>query len=84
MLEGEVLFLRSVGSYSDGGPEAFAENGRLRFMGLEVFRALKYRPQALQVVEPVGDLLQRGVLLVPQLLLRCVSYLNGVTRSLML
>lgn len=65
-----MLFLRSDGSYSDEGPEAFAEDGRLRFIGLEVLRALKYKPHALQMVEPVGDLLQRGVLLVPQLLLK--------------
>ena len=37
-------------------------------MGREVFLALKYSPQALQIVAPCGDLLQRGVLVVPQLL----------------
>lgn len=39
-----------------------------RLAGREVFLAFWYRPQALQMVEPCGDLLQRGVCVVPQLL----------------
>ena len=39
--------------------------------GLDVFRAFKYRPQALHIVAPVGDLRQSGVRVVPQLLFRC-------------
>ena len=38
------------------------------FVGLDMFRALRYKPQALQMVEPVGDRRQSGVCVVPQLL----------------
>ena len=41
---------------------------RLRFVGRLVLRALRYRPQALQIVEPVGDRRHSGVRVVPQLL----------------
>lgn len=42
--------------------------GFFRLVGLAAFRAFKYKPQALQMVAPWGDLLQRGVRVVPQLL----------------
>lgn len=37
-------------------------------VGLEAFLALRYKPQALHIVAPCGDLRHNGVLLVPQLL----------------
>jgi hypothetical protein len=37
-------------------------------VGREAFLAFKYNPQALQMVSPCGDLRQRGVRVVPQLL----------------
>lgn len=46
------------------------------FVGLDMFRALRYKPQALQMVEPVGDRRQSGVCVVPQLLGLPVSYLR--------
>jgi hypothetical protein len=46
----------------DGGTE------RLRFVGRDMLRAFRYRPQALQIVEPVGDRRHNGVRVVPQLL----------------
>lgn len=42
--------------------------GRFRLVGRAVFLALRYNPQALQMINPWGDLLQRGVLVVLQLL----------------
>jgi len=45
-------------------------------VGLDMFRALRYKPQALQMVEPVGDRRQSGVCVVPQLLGLPVSYLR--------
>jgi hypothetical protein len=44
------------------------EGARLLLLGLGVFLVFWYRPQALQMVLPVGDRRQRGVLVVPQLL----------------
>lgn len=41
---------------------------RFRFVGRATFRAFKYRPQALQIIAPVGDRRHSGVLFVPQLL----------------
>lgn len=46
------------------------DSGRLRFAGREVLRAFWYRPQALQMTSPAVERRQRGVLFVPQLLLR--------------
>ena len=37
-------------------------------LGRDVLRALRYNPQALQMVLPVGDRRQSGVRVVPQLL----------------
>lgn len=42
--------------------------GRIKLTGRGAFRDFWYRPQALQMVAPVGDLLQSGVSLVPQFL----------------
>lgn len=50
------------------------EGGRFKLVGLEAFRAFKYRPQALQIVAPCGDRLHKGVLLVPQLLRGLVEF----------
>lgn len=44
------------------------EGGFLCLVGRDVFRAFKYKPQALQIVDPFGDRRQRGVCVVPQLL----------------
>lgn len=44
---------------------------RFRFVGRATFRAFKYRPQALQIIAPVGDRRHSGVLFVPQLLQEC-------------
>ena len=41
---------------------------RLKFVGRDVFLALRYNPQALQIIKPEGDLRQRGVVEVSQLL----------------
>ena len=38
------------------------------FVGLDVFRAFAYNPQALHIVEPFGDRRQSGVRVVAQLL----------------
>lgn len=57
---GEVL-VRARGLLGGAG-------GRLKLVGRGAFRVLKYNPQALQIVLPSGDLLHRGVLVVPQLL----------------
>lgn len=42
--------------------------GRFRLIGRSAFLAFRYRPHALQIVAPWGDLLQRGVRVVLQLL----------------
>lgn len=44
------------------------EAGCLEFVGRGVFRAFRYKPQALQIVEPVGERRHSGVWVVPQLL----------------
>lgn len=44
------------------------DRGRLRFVGRDALRALRYKPQALQIVAPVGERRQSGVRVVPQLL----------------
>jgi hypothetical protein len=44
------------------------EGGRFKFVGRAEFRAFKYNPHALHIVAPWGERLQRGVLVVPQLL----------------
>ena len=74
--EGDVLCRCSVGSDSEAGVEGVAMGARLRFIGRAVFLALKYRPQALHMIEPVGDLRHKGVLEVPQLLGNEVSLLG--------
>ena len=48
----------------DGG----CEDGFLSLVGREVFRAFRYKPQALQIVDPFGARRQRGVCVVLQLL----------------
>ena len=47
---------------------ASAFGGRFKVVGRDVFLAFWYRPQALQMVAPCGDLLHSGVLVVWQLL----------------
>lgn len=47
--------------------------GRFRLVGRAAFLAFRYRPQALHMVAPCGDLRQSGVRLVPQLLCETVS-----------
>lgn len=42
--------------------------GRMRLIGRGAFLDFWYKPQALQMVAPAGDLLQSGVSLVPQFL----------------
>lgn len=42
--------------------------GRFKLVGRAEFLAFRYKPHALQIVDPCGDLLQSGVLVVPQLL----------------
>jgi hypothetical protein len=49
-------------------PEIAALGGRLRLVGREEFLALKYRPQALQMISPCVDRRHNGVRVVPQLL----------------
>lgn len=56
---GDVLSVRALGT---------VVGGRFRFVGRAAFLAFKYSPQALQIVAPSGDLRQRGVRLVLQLL----------------
>ncbi len=56
-------------SLKDGrGVLATTLGGRLRAVGRSDPLALRYSPQALQIVAPSSDLLQRGVRVVPQLL----------------
>lgn len=45
-----------------------AGDARVRFVGRSAFLAFKYNPQALQIVEPEGDLRHNGVIFVPQFL----------------
>ena len=65
---GDRLLWWSAASISEPGAETDVDEGRLRFVGREVLRAFKYSPHALQMVEPVGDRRQSGVLVVSQLL----------------
>lgn len=50
------------------GPLPGTVGGRFKLVGRDAFLAFKYKPQALQMVSPCGDLRQRGVRVVPQLL----------------
>ena len=72
--DAEGLLRRRAGAFSARlGPDemllpALPVAGRFKFLGREVLRALRYKPQALQIVDPAGERRQSGVLLVPQLL----------------
>lgn len=44
-----------------GVPLATILRGRFRFVGLAAFRAFRYKPHALHMVAPCGDLLHSGV-----------------------
>lgn len=61
------------------GPFPVTVGGRFRFIGRWAFLAFRYSPQALQIVSPCGDLRQRGVRVVPQLLcfVRKRNNMNG-------
>ena len=61
-------------SISEAAVEADGIGIRLRLMGREAFLALRYNPQALHIVDPVGDLRHKGVLDVPQLLISLFSF----------
>lgn len=50
--------------------------GLFKFVGRDVLRALRYSPQALQIVDPTGERRQSGVWFVPQLLIVHVSMLR--------
>ena len=76
--EGDVLCRSSVESDSEAGVDAVVIGARLRFIGRAVFLAFKYNPQALHMVEPVGDLRHSGVLEVPQLLNLDVSLIPNI------
>lgn len=71
--------LGAAGDVRSGLGVAFGTvvGGRFRFVGRAAFLAFRYRPQALQMVAPCGDLRQRGVRLVPQLLKVRLVYLDG-------
>lgn len=55
--------------------------GFSRCVGREILRALRYRPQALHIVAPLGALLHSGVLVVPQLEHTCAVMTLGFLRS---
>lgn len=67
--EGDMLLWWSGFSCSEPGAEIELEAWRLALLvGRGAFRAFRYSPQALQMVEPVGDRRHSGVWVVPQLL----------------
>ena len=43
--------------------------GLFKLVGRDVLRAFRYNPQALQIVDPMGERRQSGVWFVPQLLI---------------
>jgi hypothetical protein len=49
-------------------PAGTTLGGFFSVVGRDAFLAFRYKPQALQIVAPAGDLLHNGVLVVPQLL----------------
>lgn len=53
---------------------ATTELGLLKWVGRGALRDFRYKPHALQMVVPVGDLLHSGVFVVPQLL--CDTLVN--------
>ena len=53
---------------SELGAETGLEDGFFRLVGRDIFRAFWYNPQALHIVDPLGDRRQRGVCVVLQLL----------------
>lgn len=61
--------LGDVEPVADCDPLGTIVGGRFRLVGRAAFLAFRYRPHALQMVAPWGDLRQRGVRLVPQLLI---------------
>jgi hypothetical protein len=65
---GDMLRWCSWTSISEPGAEPGFEDGLFRLVGREIFRAFRYSPQALQIVDPLGDRRQRGVCVVRQLL----------------
>lgn len=60
-----------------GGPVETTFGGFFRLVGRDVFLAFRYSPQALHIVAPWGDLLHKGVRVVPQLLHRNQSVTLG-------
>ena len=72
--EGEMLPGRSGASCSGLRAETESWAERLALVGRAVFRAFRYRPQALQIVDPVGERRHSGVCVVPQLLGSNVSF----------
>lgn len=72
--EGDKLPRRSDVSCSEAGADTESGAGRLALVGRGVFRAFRYNPQALQMVDPVGERRHSGVCVVPQLLEAAVSF----------
>ncbi len=64
--EGDTLL--RCGSCSKFEGKVDVDGGRLKLVGRDALRALRYKPQALQIVVPVGERRQSGVRVVPQLL----------------
>ena len=60
-VDGDTLLRSSGVSISEPGADIEVEGGLLRLVGRDVLRAFKYNPQALQIVDPVGDRRQSGV-----------------------
>ena len=65
---GNVLPRIGESSVSEAVVGIIDDRGLFKLIGRAVFLALRYNPQALQIVDPVGDLRHRGVFEVPQLL----------------
>lgn len=82
LASGERLRRDSWASMSEPCADAGWEGGLLRLVGRDIFRALWYKPQALQMVDPLGDRRQRGVCVVPQLLYKNVSaFVEGAAEN---
>lgn len=64
--EGDTLLRCELCTEFEGKVDV--DGGRLRVVGLDALRALRYKPQALQIVAPIGERRQSGVRVVPQLL----------------
>lgn len=67
--DGDKLCLSSGASLLGVATDTGIGAGLFKLVGRDVLRAFKYNPQALQIVDPMGERRQSGVWFVPQLLI---------------